>query len=437
MDRLQDISRLLLAAGGTPSRDGKTTHLTYEKEGSIRMRTWTGSELADDELITDEARRGTSAPIVNRSRKKVFVVHKNDSIKCFIDPLRDDDQVEEDEMNDDAPWNEEEIIGVDTRVHPQSQLAVSYDKNTVFIFYQKPDGSLSGINEYNDKWKAIELPTVAALNGTPLATCNTNSAVFLFYMSVDGTVRYIENSEGEWKDVFFSSAEIIDPDEKLPGTALKLTIAEDRQAFERIRPLVFCLDNASPEQNEAYSKLKKLGQKRLKLKKPEMARLKQMEKKMISVLLQKMSQKKPIQKVQKKKVAQKEELQKKPKQILLKLKKVKMKRIKLRKLDAKRLKLKRFRMKRFKVKRFKMKRFKMKRFKTKRFKTKRFKTKKLRPRELKSRKFKMKKLRPRELKTLKKMMPNQKNLKLKCLKLENLEPRDRNQGTLNAKKSDQ
>lgn len=102
-------------------------------------------------------------------------------------------------MNDDAPWNEEEIIGVDTRVHPQSQLAVSYDKNTVFIFYQKPDGSLSGINEYNDKWKAIELPTVAALNGTPLATCNTNSAVFLFYMSVDGTVRYIENSEGEWK----------------------------------------------------------------------------------------------------------------------------------------------------------------------------------------------------------------------------------------------
>ncbi|PTB42249.1 hypothetical protein M441DRAFT_57030 [Trichoderma asperellum CBS 433.97] len=243
MDRLQDISRLLLAAGGTPSRDGKTTHLTYEKEGSIRMRTWTGSELTDDELITNEVRRGTSAPIVNRSRKKVYVVHKNDSIKCFIDPLRDDDQVEEDEINDDAPWNEEEIIGVDTRVHPQSQLAVSYDKNTVFVFYQKPDGSLGGINEYNNKWKAIELPAVAALGGTPLATCNTNSAVFLFYISVDGTVRYIENSEGEWKDVFFSSAQIIDPDEKLPGTALKLTIAEDRQAFERIRPLVFCLDS--------------------------------------------------------------------------------------------------------------------------------------------------------------------------------------------------
>ncbi|KAL6902550.1 hypothetical protein GGI43DRAFT_343197 [Trichoderma evansii] len=241
MDRLQDISRHLLAAGGTPSKDGKTTHLTYEEEGSIRMRTWTGSELIDDELIADEVRPGTSAPIVNRSHKKVFVVHKNHSIKCFTDPLRDDEQVDEDEIDDDAPWNEEKIIGVDTRVHQRSQLAVSYDKNTVFVFFQKPDGSLGAINEYNNKWKAVKLPAVAALDGTPLASCNTSSAVYLFYISVDGTVRYMQNSEGGWKDVFFSEAEIIDPDPNLPGPTFKLTIAEDRQVFERIRPMVFCL----------------------------------------------------------------------------------------------------------------------------------------------------------------------------------------------------
>lgn len=69
MYRLQDISRLLLAAGGTPSRDGKTTHFTYEKDGSVRMQTWTGSELIDDELIADGVRSGTSAPVVNRSHK--------------------------------------------------------------------------------------------------------------------------------------------------------------------------------------------------------------------------------------------------------------------------------------------------------------------------------------------------------------------------------
>lgn len=87
---------------------------------------------------------------------------------------------------------------MDTRVHPRSQLAVSYDKNTVFIFYQKPDGNLGCINEYGNKWKAVKLPAVAALDGTPLATCNTNYAVFLFYISTDGSVRYLENREGRW-----------------------------------------------------------------------------------------------------------------------------------------------------------------------------------------------------------------------------------------------
>lgn len=134
--------------------------------------------------------------------QKVFIIHKNDTIKCFTDPLRDDDEVDEDEIDDDAPWNEEKILDVDTRAHPRSQLAVSYDRNTVFVFYQKPDGSLGCINEHDNRWKAVKLPDVAALAGTPLATCNTSKAVFLFYISVNGTVRYIENSRGEWKGAF-------------------------------------------------------------------------------------------------------------------------------------------------------------------------------------------------------------------------------------------
>lgn len=44
-------------------------------------------------------------------------------------------------------------------------------------------------------------------------------------------------------DLFFSAAEIIDPDAKLPVPTVKLTVAEDRQAFERIRPMVFCLES--------------------------------------------------------------------------------------------------------------------------------------------------------------------------------------------------
>lgn len=112
------------------------------------------------------------------------------------------DSVQVDELDDDEPWDEEEIAGVDTQAHPQSQLAVSYDKNTVFVFYQKPDGTLGCINEHNNQWKDVKLPAVDALEGTPLATCNTNYAVFLFYISTDGTVRYLENREGKWNGVY-------------------------------------------------------------------------------------------------------------------------------------------------------------------------------------------------------------------------------------------
>lgn len=140
--------------------------------------------------------------IFSFSLQRIFVVHKDNSIRCFTDPLGDGDQVEEDEIDDDAPWKEEEIAGVDTRVHPQSQLAVSYDRNTIFVFYQKPDGTLGCIDEYNSQWKEVKLPAVKALHGTPLATCNTNYAVFLFYISTDGTVRYLENREGKWNGAY-------------------------------------------------------------------------------------------------------------------------------------------------------------------------------------------------------------------------------------------
>lgn len=146
--------------------------------------------------------------------QKVFAVDSNNSIKCFTGSLpvdraakreakaeiddEDDGEIDEDSIDDDAFWDEDKITDVNTRVHPQSQLAVSYDKNTVFVFYQKPDGTLGCINEYANKWKDVKLPRVTALGGTPLATCNTNCAVFLFYIGIGGTVRYLENREGKW-----------------------------------------------------------------------------------------------------------------------------------------------------------------------------------------------------------------------------------------------
>ncbi|KAM0256352.1 hypothetical protein ACHAQJ_005003 [Trichoderma viride] len=243
MERLQDIFRLLSAAGGAPSMDGKATFVCYEEKNQLCMRTWTGPELSDKVWVAAGVRSGTSAPIVNLDYKRVFVVDENNLLKCFVEPLRDrveaddEDADEDEEGNDDALWEEDkELTSLNIRVHAQSQLAASYDRNTIFIFYQDPNGSLSVIKYSGKGWKLFNLPAANVLNGTPLATCNTSNAVYLFYISIDRTVRYMENSRGEWKDQFFSKA-------KIYGDAPKLTIAEDRPVFSRPRPLVFCFDN--------------------------------------------------------------------------------------------------------------------------------------------------------------------------------------------------
>jgi hypothetical protein len=143
--------------------------------------------------------------------KRVFVVDENNLLKCFIDPLRDEAEVDsEDEGDGDDPfWEEdEELTGVNVRVHEQSQLAASYDRKTIYIFYQNIKGSLSAIKDSGKGWKVVNLPVSDVLDGTPLATCNTNSAVYLFYISIDGTVRYMVNRGGEWKGAYYVPFEL-------------------------------------------------------------------------------------------------------------------------------------------------------------------------------------------------------------------------------------
>lgn len=64
MGKLQEVTRFLLAAGGSPSSDGKATHLFYEEKNSLFMETWTGSELNDRVRVAAGVRTGTSAPLI-------------------------------------------------------------------------------------------------------------------------------------------------------------------------------------------------------------------------------------------------------------------------------------------------------------------------------------------------------------------------------------
>lgn len=65
MGRLQDVARFLLAAGGSASADGESTHLFHEVKNALFMETWKNSELKDRVQVVTGVRSDTSAPLVN------------------------------------------------------------------------------------------------------------------------------------------------------------------------------------------------------------------------------------------------------------------------------------------------------------------------------------------------------------------------------------
>ncbi|KAK1253423.1 hypothetical protein MKX07_001500 [Trichoderma sp. CBMAI-0711] len=235
MGKLQDVTRLLMAAGGSPSADGKVTHLFREKNNTLYMETWTGAELTETARVTGNVRSGTSAPLVYLDYKRIFTVDKSNKLKCFTETLRaEDEDDDDDEEEEEQAWEEEELDELDIEVHPQSCLAVSCGDDAIVVLYQKPDGALGAIEDDSLRWKAAELPACMAVPGSPLACLRAPEASYFVYVGTEGTLRYLEYGEDGWKDAAFSSA-------KVDATKSKLFAAKDDTSSDNPKLMVFCL----------------------------------------------------------------------------------------------------------------------------------------------------------------------------------------------------
>ncbi|QYS94771.1 hypothetical protein H0G86_002095 [Trichoderma simmonsii] len=238
MGGLQDVTRFLLAAGGSPSTDGKSIHLFHEVKNSLFMETWTGSELTDRVEVVTGVRSDTSAPLVNLHYKRIFVVDQSHVLKCFTETSKAEDEGddEDEEEEEDSRWEDEELDDLDIRVHDKSQLAVACGEFTIVVFYQNPDGTIGAIEDdgSHDGWKIAQLPNAEALPGTPMASFQAKDTVYFVYVATDRTFRYLEHSNNEWKDAAFSSA-------KIDGTTAKISLAEDEKAETDPKLLIFRL----------------------------------------------------------------------------------------------------------------------------------------------------------------------------------------------------
>ena len=69
MSKFPEITRWLLAAGGSPSTTGKGTDFFYEENNNLCVKPWTGSQYADKSWVATGVKTGTSAPCVTVQNK--------------------------------------------------------------------------------------------------------------------------------------------------------------------------------------------------------------------------------------------------------------------------------------------------------------------------------------------------------------------------------
>jgi hypothetical protein len=189
MAELQNIVRILSAAGAGTHPDVKGTYLLYVEGNALVSKLWNGDSFGDQELIASSVRaNSTAAYFLTPKERIVFYVSDSSELKA----VRYDGEEEE--------WTP--VKGFpDVKVAPSGQVAVFSDKGDIpSVFVEDSTGHVVYIDP---ELKTTTLPTSSVLSGTPLTPVVVALNVCLFYISSkDRAVHYVERSEGGkgWAD---------------------------------------------------------------------------------------------------------------------------------------------------------------------------------------------------------------------------------------------
>ncbi|KIJ46795.1 hypothetical protein M422DRAFT_249530 [Sphaerobolus stellatus SS14] len=112
---LHDLTRYLLAAGGTTNPDGVDAHLLYVEDDCLRLKHWTGTRFGDEETIAEDIRPGSTASYVVNGTIRIIVCISSANV---IRALKYHEEDEE--------WVEDESIPGHT-VHPNGHITAGVD----------------------------------------------------------------------------------------------------------------------------------------------------------------------------------------------------------------------------------------------------------------------------------------------------------------------
>ncbi|KIY47181.1 hypothetical protein FISHEDRAFT_59821 [Fistulina hepatica ATCC 64428] len=197
MSQLEDLTRCLVAVGGTMFPGADERELLYVNGRSLVSKLWTGQSFGTQQLVAASVRPSSSAVYIVKGKEKYIICISDSSV---LRALVYDEDAEE--------WVDDGALG-EHKVYPEGKVAgVVSENDKQYIFYQDAFGTIIHLD---DDWTATPLPIISAQPGSPIAAAETSTGVHLFYVSAtDSFIHHAIESHVagscNWTDSVFAGA---------------------------------------------------------------------------------------------------------------------------------------------------------------------------------------------------------------------------------------
>ena len=189
MSQLQDITRILLAAGAHMDPQRKGVYLFYvgSEDGTLISQLWTGDRFDEKELIADSARlNSTAAYLFTPTDRSVLYVTPSSTLGVAR------------YSEDEEEWASDDSIP-QFQVAPDGKVTAAGSSGGLgHVFFQNQSKQLIHLDE---AWTATVLPA-NPVDGTPLRAMVVEGQMHLYYVSASDNHLHcvFQQQDSGWTD---------------------------------------------------------------------------------------------------------------------------------------------------------------------------------------------------------------------------------------------
>ncbi|KAK4112067.1 hypothetical protein N656DRAFT_106322 [Canariomyces notabilis] len=198
MNEAQRLATRLSAIGDAVSDQGNRFYLLQvagdEQDGyDLIEQVKPDSDLISETLVASGVRKQTSAAYLLESDDDRIVFYADEFNNLGAATYKPSDA-------DQGEWLVDEALSsLDfASVHPSGKISACFTKDTLLVFFQKPDGSMGCLEQTRDGWTPLKtvLPATVPV-GSPHYRLVVDEKLQLFYIGDGGSLRYLCRDLGE------------------------------------------------------------------------------------------------------------------------------------------------------------------------------------------------------------------------------------------------